>query len=270
MAYSKATLDDTVTVQVRELQVKLSTAETTAAEKQAAASRAAERAEAQEAAAADLLRDLKQTKQDAAQMQEALERELETTGRLVSASLSPAAFGQADVAVGTCADRSAKAQHVDLLSKSSMVCLDFCGDVQVELHKGTADDRSKKVEELNNMVEEFSQRYQVARVLQTAIWTDLIPIHLSSLFRMHWRICPASHALCSSHAIVEQQEVQVTSQEAIEKLEAAKKLAEEEAAAERASRERMLAAVTAGEVPGLRRAATAAAEGALLCTRLLA
>ena len=33
--------------------------------------------------------------------------------------------------------------------------------MQVELHKGTAEDRSKKVEELNNMVDAFTQRYQV-------------------------------------------------------------------------------------------------------------
>ena len=60
------------------------------------------------------------------------------------------------------------------------------------------------------------------------------------------------------------QEVQATSQEAIEKLEAAKRLAEEEAAAERSTRERMLAALQAGELPGLQRAATAAADGQYL------
>ena len=32
----------------------------------------------------------------------------------------------------------------------------------MELHKGTAEDRNRKVEELNNMVDEFTQRYQVS------------------------------------------------------------------------------------------------------------
>ena len=66
--------------------------------------------------------------------------------------------------------------------------------------------------------------------------------------------------MASTHTPFEQ-EVQATSQEAIKKLEAAKKLAEEDAAAERSSRERMLTALQAGELPGLQRAATAAAEG---------
>ena len=70
-------------LQLRELTVRLHDAEATAAEKEAAASRAAERAEAQEAAAADLLQQLRRTKQDAAEIREALERELETTNRLV-------------------------------------------------------------------------------------------------------------------------------------------------------------------------------------------
>ncbi len=64
--------------------MKLHDAEATAAEKEAAASRAAERAETQEAAAANLLQELRQTKQDAAEIRDALERELETTNRLVS------------------------------------------------------------------------------------------------------------------------------------------------------------------------------------------
>jgi len=67
--------------------VKLHDAEATAAEKEAAAARAAERAEAQEAAATHLLQELRQTKQDAAEIREALERELETTSRLVSRQL---------------------------------------------------------------------------------------------------------------------------------------------------------------------------------------
>ena len=74
--------------QLRELQVKLHDAEATAAEKGAAATRAAEQAEAQEAAAAELLQELKQTKQDAAEMREALERELDTTSRLVRHQLT--------------------------------------------------------------------------------------------------------------------------------------------------------------------------------------
>ena len=73
-----------VAAQLRQLQVQLHDAEAAAAEKEAAAGRAAERAEAQEAAAADLLQQLRQTKQDAAEIREALERELETTSRLVS------------------------------------------------------------------------------------------------------------------------------------------------------------------------------------------
>ena len=77
-----------IAAQLRELQVKLNSAEATAAEKEADASRAAERVESQEAAAADLLQELKQTKQDAAEMREALERELETTSRLVGHQLT--------------------------------------------------------------------------------------------------------------------------------------------------------------------------------------
>ena len=237
--------------------MKLNTAEAIAAEKEAAASRAAQRAEEQEAEAANLQRELKQTKQDAAQMQEALERELETTSRLVCATAPPTAMSDSPSTVHVWH----AAEGTERCVSSSMV---NCAGRAAQRHRGGPQQKSGGAQQHGGGVcAALSGRNLFIFVIATwRIRADPVPVwlmHPTGFFTLPKRCLPAQGSIAVA------QEVQVTSQDAIEKLEAAKQLAEEEAAAERASRERMLAAMTAGELPGLQRAATAASEGDSMC-----